>query len=113
LLSDLRASAALAEAAAVEIEAAIESGASLGQEQRTSAAATVYAAKVNSSKVALDVASRIFDLMGARSTSNRYGFDRFWRNVRTHTLHDPIAYKAREVGNFALNRRITPDPLYT
>jgi alkylation response protein AidB-like acyl-CoA dehydrogenase len=71
LLSDLRASAALAEAAAVEIEAAIESGASLGQEQRTSAAATVYAAKVNSSKVALDVASRIFDLMGARSTSNR------------------------------------------
>jgi alkylation response protein AidB-like acyl-CoA dehydrogenase len=113
LYSDLRASVALAEAAAVEIEAAINSGAALGGEQRMTAAATVYAAKVNSSRVALEVTSRIFDLMGARSTSNRYGFDRFWRNVRTHTLHDPIAYKTREVGNFALNRRITPDPLYT
>ena len=47
------------------IKAAIESGAALGQEQRTSAAATVYAAKVNSSKIALDVTSRVFDLMGA------------------------------------------------
>lgn len=111
--SDLRASVALAEAAAVEIEAAIRRGAALDPEQRTAAAATVYAAKVNSTKVALDVTSRILDLMGARATSARYGFDRFWRNIRTHTLHDPVAYKAREVGNFALNRRITPDPLYT
>jgi hypothetical protein len=58
----------------------------------------------------LEVTSRIFDLMGARATSARYGFDRVWRNVRSHTLHDPVAYKAREVGTFALNGRITPDP---
>ena len=113
LYSDLRASVALAEAAAVEIEAAIERGVALDPEQRTAAAAAVYAAKVNSTKVALEVTSRIFDLMGARATSARYGFDRFWRNIRTHTLHDPVAYKAREVGNYALNGRITPDPLYT
>lgn len=113
LQSDLRASIALAEQAAVEIEAAILRGGSLTSDQRTAAAATVYAAKVNGTRVALDVTSRIFDLMGARSTSARYGFDRFWRNVRTHTLHDPVAYKAREVGNFAINGRITSDPLYT
>jgi alkylation response protein AidB-like acyl-CoA dehydrogenase len=77
------------------------------------AAATVYAAKVHRTRTALDITGAIFDLMGARATSGRYGFDRFWRNVRTHTLHDPVAYKAREVGNFALNGRITPDPLYT
>jgi len=111
--SDLRASIALAEAAAEELEAAIARGPALEPRERTSAAATVYAAKVNSTKVALEVTSRIFELMGARSTSARYGFDRFWRNIRTHTLHDPVAYKAREVGNFALNGRITPDPLYT
>jgi hypothetical protein len=29
------------------------------------------------------------------------------------SLHDPVAYKAREVGNLALNGLITPDPLYT
>jgi alkylation response protein AidB-like acyl-CoA dehydrogenase len=113
LYSDVQAGVALAEAAAVEIEGAIGQGASLEAEQRTSAAAAIYAAKVNSTKVALEVTSRIFDLMGARSTSARYGFDRFWRNIRTHTLHDPVAYKAREVGNFALNGRITADPLYT
>lgn len=111
--SDLRASVALAEVAAGEIEAAIARGALLDPAERTSAAASVYAAKVNSTRVALDVTSRIFDLMGARATAGRYGFDRFWRNIRTHTLHDPVAYKAREVGNFAVNGRITPDPLYT
>jgi alkylation response protein AidB-like acyl-CoA dehydrogenase len=113
LLADLRASLALAETAATEIEAAFQRGAELEPEQRTSAAAAVYAAKVNSTRVALEVTSRIFDLLGARSTSARYDFDRFWRNIRTHSLHDPVAYKAREVGNFALNGHITPDPLYT
>jgi alkylation response protein AidB-like acyl-CoA dehydrogenase len=111
--SDVCASVALAEAVATEIEAAIQRGAALDPEQRTAAAVAVYAAKVNSTKVALEVTSRIFDLMGARATSARYGFDRFWRNVRGHTLHDPVACKAREVGTFALNGRITPDPLYT
>jgi alkylation response protein AidB-like acyl-CoA dehydrogenase len=113
LYSDVRAGVALADAAAVEIEAAIQCGAALDPERRTAAAAAVYAAKVNSTKVALEVTSRIFELMGARATSARYGCDRFWRNIRTHTLHDPVAYKAREVGNFALNGRITPDPFYT
>jgi alkylation response protein AidB-like acyl-CoA dehydrogenase len=113
LHSDLRASLALAEVAAEEIEAAIQRGSQLDSGARNAAAATVYAAKVNGTRVALEVTSRIFELMGARSTSARYGFDRFWRNIRTHSLHDPVAYKAREVGNFALNGSITPDPLYT
>ena len=113
LHADLRASVALADVAGDEIEAATRQGASLTPAVRTSAAATVYAAKINASRVALDVTSRIFDLTGARATSARYGFDRFWRNVRTHTLHDPVAYKAREVGNYELNGEITPDPLYT
>jgi alkylation response protein AidB-like acyl-CoA dehydrogenase len=113
LEAELRASAALADVAAQAIETAIARGLALSQAERDAAAATVYAAKVNSTRTALDVTSRIFDLMGARATSARYGFDRFWRNIRTHTLHHPVAYKAREVGNFALNGRITPDPLYT
>jgi alkylation response protein AidB-like acyl-CoA dehydrogenase len=113
LHSELRASIALAETAAEEIEAAIARGTELKPDERNAVAATVYAAKVNSTRVALEVTARIFEIMGARSTSARYGFDRFWRNIRTHTLHDPVAYKAREVGNFALNGRITPDPLYT
>jgi alkylation response protein AidB-like acyl-CoA dehydrogenase len=113
LYSDLRASVALAEQAAVDIADAIAQDTSLTSERRTAAAASVYAAKVNSTRVALNVTTRIFDLMGARATAAQYGFDRFWRNVRTHMLHDPLAYKAREVGNFQLNGLITADPLYT
>jgi alkylation response protein AidB-like acyl-CoA dehydrogenase len=113
LHADLRASLALAEEAAALIDAALARGLAVTREERTEVAATVYAAKVNATRVALDVTSRAFELMGARATAGRYGFDRYWRNVRVHTLHDPVAYKAREVGNFLLNGQITPDPLYT
>jgi alkylation response protein AidB-like acyl-CoA dehydrogenase len=54
-------------------------------------------------KVALDVTSRIYDVIGARGTANSYGFDRYWRDVRTHTLHDSHHYKVRTVGDYFLN----------
>ncbi len=60
-------------------------------------------AKALASQAALDITSRIFEVIGARGTHPRYGFDRFWRNIRTHTLHDPVAYKIAEVGNHVLN----------
>ena len=28
--------------------------------------------------------------------------DRYWRNVRVHTLHDPVDYKLRDLGGHAL-----------
>ena len=40
--------------------------------------------------------------MGARATTAKYGFDRYWRNLRTFTLHDPVDYKIQEIGNWAL-----------
>jgi alkylation response protein AidB-like acyl-CoA dehydrogenase len=51
----------------------------------------------------------MFEVMGARATAAKYAFDRYWRNVRTHTLHDPVVYKMREVGDFVLNDLI-PEP---
>ncbi|GAA2083592.1 monooxygenase [Aeromicrobium halocynthiae] len=67
------------------------------------------AVKAMADEVALDVTARIFEVTGARSTSNHFGFDRFWRNVRTHTLHHPVAYQRREVGVFRLSGEI-PEP---
>ncbi|MFG1420535.1 acyl-CoA dehydrogenase family protein [Roseixanthobacter liquoris] len=110
---ELRASLALADVAALQFAAAADRGNALTPAERNAAAATIYAAKVHASRTALEVTSRIFELMGARATAGTYGYDRFWRNIRTHTLHDPVAYKAREVGNFALNGAITPTPLYS
>ena len=63
----------------------------------------IAAAKVATTRASLDVASRIFEVTGARATTAKRGLDRFWRNVRTHTLHDPVDYKLRELGHWALS----------
>jgi alkylation response protein AidB-like acyl-CoA dehydrogenase len=70
--------------------------------QRGEVAVRISAAKQRIIRDGLDVCSRIFEVMGARSTAASHGFDRFWRNLRTHSLHDPVAYKAREVGRYTL-----------
>lgn len=75
----------------------------LTETERSEVAIAIATAKVVSSKGGLEIATRIFDVMGARSTANHLGFDRFWRNLRTHSLHDPVDYKIRELGDWALN----------
>lgn len=47
--------------------------------------------------------------MVARATASRYDFDRFWRNVRVHSLHDPLDYKVRDIGQW-LTRGVPPTP---
>lgn len=109
----LKASAALADRAAEGLEERLAKGRSVSARERGEAAAEAYAAKVSATHVSLEVTARVFELMGARATASRHGFDRFWRNVRTHTLHDPVFYKAREVGDFFLNDRIPAVSLYS
>jgi alkylation response protein AidB-like acyl-CoA dehydrogenase len=111
--AQLKAAAALADVAAAAVKSALARGPSVTAQERGAAAIEAYAAKVHSTHVSLDITSRVFDLMGARATASKYGFDRFWRNVRTHTLHDPVVYKAREVGDFALNGTIPEVSLYS
>jgi alkylation response protein AidB-like acyl-CoA dehydrogenase len=109
----LAAVGALADAVAAELDAALARGDALTWEERGEVALRVAALKVVSTDVALEVTSRIFEVTGARSTANRYGFDRFWRDVRTHTLHDPVAYKRREIGIHYLTGAVPPFTLYT
>jgi len=112
LVSQIRAVALLADRAGDALQAALDIGPSLTEDQRAEAAVAVYEAKYLSTKVGLDTASRLFEIQGSRATSSAYGFDRHWRNLRTHTLHDPVAYKAREVGDWALNHRGPEFSLY-
>jgi alkylation response protein AidB-like acyl-CoA dehydrogenase len=98
---------------AAELAAAIGRGSALTWEERGELAAEVAKLKVVSTDAALDVTARIFEVTGARSTAAGYGFDRFWRNIRTHTLHDPVAYKRREVGDHYLTGRVPEFTLYT
>jgi SfnB family sulfur acquisition oxidoreductase len=60
-------------------------------------------AKVLTTDVALLAASKLFELAGTRSTLGEHNLDRFWRDARTHTLHDPVRWKYHAVGQYYLN----------
>ncbi|KFW99905.1 monooxygenase [Pectobacterium betavasculorum] len=78
-----------------------------GEQARVIASANVFAGKV-----ALEATSAIFEVMGARSATRSHGFDRFWRNVRVHTLHNPTEYKVRNVGLWFLTGHYPEPRLY-
>jgi alkylation response protein AidB-like acyl-CoA dehydrogenase len=99
----------LADEAARKLDAAFRLGASLSAAERGEVAVAVAEAKVLAHRASIEIGSQLFELTGARSTSSRYGFDRFWRNARVHTLHDPVDYKLRDLGRYALDGRV-PDP---
>ncbi|GAA2582264.1 SfnB family sulfur acquisition oxidoreductase [Dactylosporangium fulvum] len=48
------------------------------------------------------------EFLDAGYTDAEPGFDRHWRNARTHSLHDPIRWRRHYVGDFHLNG--TPPP---
>jgi alkylation response protein AidB-like acyl-CoA dehydrogenase len=98
----LRPAQALGDAAALRLDAAFEQGANLTVQERGEVAIAVAEAKVLAHRAAIEISSQLFELTGARSTSASFGFDRFWRNARVHTLHDPIDYKLRDLGRHAL-----------
>jgi alkylation response protein AidB-like acyl-CoA dehydrogenase len=106
---ELEGARALTERAAAAFDRAYDRGEALGSDERAATALAIATAKVASARAGLDVTQRMFEVMGARATTARAGIDRFWRNLRTHTLHDPIDYKLRELGRFALDD-VLPTP---
>jgi alkylation response protein AidB-like acyl-CoA dehydrogenase len=51
----------------------------------------------------LGSATRMFDVGGASALHEDVRLDRHWRNARTLASHNPVIYKARVVGDHALN----------
>ncbi|MCY1240430.1 Dibenzothiophene desulfurization enzyme C [compost metagenome] len=76
-------------------------------------AVRIAAAKQAAVDIGLEIGTKVFEVTGARATANAVGLDIFWRNIRTHSLHDPIAYKRREVGAYALRGQIPEPSWYT
>jgi alkylation response protein AidB-like acyl-CoA dehydrogenase len=109
----LQAATALADRAGDLLQQAWEKEYSLTAEERGSCAIAIAQAKAFVTQVGLDITSQIFEVMGARSTAATYGFDRFWRNLRTFTLHDPVDYKIRVVGNWVLNDELPIPDFYS
>ncbi|PRD94637.1 acyl-CoA dehydrogenase family protein [Burkholderia ambifaria] len=107
------AAASLADRAALELERAWARRDALTADERAEVALAVSEAKIVAQRAALDNGEALFDACGARATAASLGLDRFWRNARTHTLHDPLDYRLRDVGRFALTGELPQASLYT
>ncbi|WPP47020.1 acyl-CoA dehydrogenase family protein [Pseudomonas sp. AN-1] len=85
----------------------------LSADERGRLAVAVASAKVAASRVGLDLTSRLFEVTGARATHAALRLDRYWRNLRTQTLHDPLDYKLHELGDWALNEALPTPTFYS
>ncbi|WP_161539853.1 acyl-CoA dehydrogenase family protein [Glaciimonas sp. PCH181] len=73
-------------------------------------------AKIISTQAALEVTQKLFDIGGIADQEpgnlpqhrQHDHLDRHWRNARTHTTHDPVAYKCRAIGDYLLNGNAPP-----
>jgi alkylation response protein AidB-like acyl-CoA dehydrogenase len=104
---------ALTERAAQALENAWQKGEALTAEERAHVALATSEAKILAHRAALEVSQNLFDACGARATHAPLALDRFWRNARVHTLHDPLDYRVRDVGRYALSGTLPDVSLYT
>lgn len=67
-------------------------------------------AQVGMLDLVLAAATRLFDVGGASALGPDHQLDRHWRNARTLASHNPVIYKARLLGDHAING--TPPAFY-
>lgn len=72
------------------------------------ASIAVATAKTVADRVAPSVASALFEVSGTRSAAAGSGLDRYWRDARTHTLHDPVRWKYQHIGRWVLRGEEPP-----
>ena len=101
----------LAKKAIDTLQWAWDMGENLTAEQRGEVSIAIATAKIAATNTSLFVTQNMFQVMGARATTAKLNLDRFWRNVRTQTLHDPIDYKYQELGEWVLTGKV-PDPSF-
>jgi SfnB family sulfur acquisition oxidoreductase len=105
LAARLRGAEALLRRAARAVDAA-----QAAPDERSVAQASIAVAEARAltTTISLDAGSRLFELAGTAATLDGLGLDRFWRNARTHTLHDPVRWKYHAIGNYFLNDVLPP-----
>ena len=109
----IRAAQAVTDDAARQLQAALERGVAIDATERGEVAIAIAEAKVLAHRAAMEVSSQFFELAGARATSQKLGLDRFWRNARVHTLHDPVDIKLREIGRHAIEGKVPAPGSYS
>lgn len=118
LLGELASTAYIARASVLDAAAAI--GAATASEVdgvpdadlASEAQLKVAKVKVHLDQVAPEAATRLLELGGASAASRKRNLDRHWRNIRTITLHNPVVYKARVIGQNLLHNTPIPSNAY-
>lgn len=72
------------------------------------ASIAVAVAKAVADTAATSVSAALFEVSGTRSAGADLVLDRFWRNARTHTLHDPVRWKYQHIGRWVLRGEKPP-----
>jgi SfnB family sulfur acquisition oxidoreductase len=99
-----------AEALVAEAGRAIDrANAHLTADTAGAASLAVAAARAATTQASVEAASRLFEVSGTRSALDSLNLNRHWRNARTHTLHDPAAWKVRHLGRYALEGTLPPN----
>ncbi|MFI9169657.1 acyl-CoA dehydrogenase family protein [Streptomyces lincolnensis] len=98
-----RSASALTDQALEAVRGGLDRGEELTYDESADISALVAMAETAAARAAQESTTRALEIVGARSTSARLGFDRFWRNTRTHTLHEPVTHRLRDVGHYFLN----------
>lgn len=60
-------------------------------------------AQVIASEWVTRAATELFNALGASDTRISKALDRHWRNARTLSSHNPVVYKARDIGDWKVN----------
>jgi SfnB family sulfur acquisition oxidoreductase len=96
----VRGAEALLTEAARQVDAA---RADLTEDSAAAASIAVAIAKVSAARAAVQAGSALFEFGGTRSASASGNLSRYWRDARTHTLHDATRWKIRHIGNYTLS----------
>jgi alkylation response protein AidB-like acyl-CoA dehydrogenase len=98
-----RSASALTDQALEAVHGGLARGEDLTYDEYADISVLVAMAEAASSRAAQESTARALDIVGTRSASSTLGFDRFWRNARTHTLYEPVTHRLRDVGDYFLN----------
>lgn len=118
-LGELASSAYIARAAVLDAAAAIGAAIDSTDPDGVPDAELVVEAQLQAAKVKVHLddiapraATKLLELGGASAASRQRNLDRHWRNIRTITLHNPVGYKARVVGQNLLHGTAIPANAY-
>ncbi|ENV48520.1 hypothetical protein P255_00022 [Acinetobacter brisouii CIP 110357] len=88
--------------------AALQGNAEYEEQQNALAELETAQSQTVITQLILNASTVLFDALGASASDQRYALDRFWRNVRTLSSHNPRVFKDRIVGDFSVNGTLPP-----